>query len=392
MRRWPNEKDRIVQSKRVTFVMEQTLGHVPFGQNLRRTVEADPDISATWLPVAFPPQSRLEKLPVIRGNWSLRGSIQARRAVNAARTDIGTPDVYVFHTQVVSLLSSGWLGDSTPVVVSLDATPINYDVVGAAYGHQSGNPAIEKFKFWLNRRAFQRATYLLTWSEWARQSLIHDYGVDPAKAEVVPPGTNIGFWRETADNRQPRQPGEPVRLLFVGGDFERKGGTLLLDVFRRHFADCAELHLVTGADVQPEPNVFVHRNIKPNSLEIQKLFGQADIFVLPTVGDCLPVAITEAMASGLPVVSTRVGAIHEAVLAGETGMLITPGDADGLRAALDSLISDPALRQRFGARGLVHARQHFDAAINGQRVADICKMLADHKRVSAPDATLAAVG
>ena len=334
-----------------TFVMEQTLGHVPFAKNLKRVVDADNDVSINWLNVKFPPQNRLDKLPIVKNNWSLRGSMQARRLLNTERKNNGLSDLYLFHTQVVSLLSSGWLPKETPVVISLDATPINYDQVGLAYGHSVGNKQVEKFKFWLNHRALHHATHLVTWSEWARQSLINDYGVAAHKVEVIPPGTNLDFWQQNLETNKSSQLKEKPHLLFVGGDFERKGGRLLYEAFRQNLSDLFELHLVTQGQVEPGDGVYVYKNILPNSAELQALFRQADVFVLPTQGDCLPLAIVEAMAVGLPIVSTKVGAIHEAVETGENGFLITPGDVTELVQVLRQL----ALHPNYGNRWVLKA-------------------------------------
>lgn len=360
--------------KRFTFVMEQTLGHIPFSQNIRKAFDIDNSIEVTWLKIDFPRSSWYEKLPLIKNNWSLRGSFKARLQLGKTNKVGGRPALYFFHTQVVSLLSVGWLRGKVPSIISLDATPLNYDRVGLAYGHQAGNPLIEKFKFWLNQRAFRKATRLVTWSEWARQSLIQDYKVSPDKVEVIPPGTNLEFWKKTATIRS-EQTQEKLALLFVGGDFERKGGQLLYDVYRNHLADRYELHLVTKGQVPTGKGVFVYRNIEPNSLALQELFGKASVFVLPTEGDCLPVAITEAMAAGLPVISTRVGAIEEAVVDGENGFLIAPGDAEALERILIQLSQEPVLRDRLGKKSRELAEQFFDASKNSQRLLNICKEL-----------------
>ena len=322
--------------------MEQTLGHIPFSQNLKKAFDNADDVEVSWLKVEFPHQFWLEKLPVIRNNWSLRGSLKARRLLKKQNKQAGKPDLYLFHTQVISLLSAGWLWDKVPVIISLDATPLNYDRVGLAYGHRQGNPLLEKFKFWLNKRAFKKAAQLVTWSEWAKRSLIEDYGINPAKIEVIAPGTNLAFWDKKAGSEKAQEP-EKLALLFVGGDFERKGGKLLYEVFQKNLSDRYELHLITKEKITPGNGVFVYNNIAPNSPAIQALFSKAAVFVLPTEGDCLPVAITEAMAASLPVVSTDVGAISEAVVEGENGFLIKPGDGEALTKALTRLADDPEL-------------------------------------------------
>ena len=265
-------------AKRFSFVMEQTLGHVTYTANLQHFLADDPAQIIDWLPIRYERESWPERLPGLGSNWSLRGSLKARQAIRAARRQHGPSDLYFFHTQVVSLLSSGWLDRRIPVVISLDATPINYDKVGAAYGHSTGSGPVEKLKYWLNRRAFQRATRLIPWTQWDKRSLIEDYGVSPDRIEVIPAGTDLDFWATPPRHDN----GGKLRLLFVGGDFERKGGKLLYESFRQNLADRYELHIVTKDPVEASPDVHVYHDVRPHSPELQNLFRQADVFALPT--------------------------------------------------------------------------------------------------------------
>ena len=85
-----------------------------------------------------------------------------------------------------------------------------------------------------------------------------------------------------------------------------------------------------------------------------------EMFVLPSWGDeGVPQAILQAMACGVPVVSTPVGAITEAVDAGVTGLIVPPRDVAALGAALAQLRDDAALRQRLGAAGYARAKRDF---------------------------------
>jgi glycosyltransferase involved in cell wall biosynthesis len=90
-----------------------------------------------------------------------------------------------------------------------------------------------------------------------------------------------------------------------------------------------------------------------------------DISVLCSTSEGLPNSILEAMAAGRPVVATRVGAVADAVLDGETGVLVPPGDERALADALRRLVKDPALRERMGAAARARARAEYsaDAAI-----------------------------
>jgi len=94
--------------------------------------------------------------------------------------------------------------------------------------------------------------------------------------------------------------------------------------------------------------------------DIPDILAGADIFVLPSLYECLPIAVIEAMASGKPVVATRVGGNEELVKDGETGFLVPPRNADALAKKLVMLLSDEELRCRVGHNALREA-QKYDA-------------------------------
>lgn len=366
------EADSARRAVRTAFVMEQTLGHVTHFQNLQGAVRDHADVSATWLPIPFAEHPAAGLLPPLR-NWSVRASLRARRALGRALA-AAPHDALMFHTQVTALFSLG-LMRRVPTIVSLDATPINYDSVGAYYGHRpAGSGLLDRQKYALNRRVFEAAAGLVTWSEWARDSIDRDYGIDRSRVRVIAPGAAPAYFE--VGKRRLAQPetaetDRPVRLLFVGGDFTRKGGPLLLECMRGPLADRCELHLVTHAEVTPQRSVTVHRGVGPNSPELLRLFAEADLFVLPTMAECLAVVLMEATAAGLPVITTDVAALGEAVLPGESGLLIRRGDVSALRRALEALVGDAQLRRRMGQAGQALARQKFDAGRNGRALLDL---------------------
>ena len=93
--------------------------------------------------------------------------------------------------------------------------------------------------------------------------------------------------------------------------------------------------------------------------DVAAMLARADVFVLSSTSEGLPLSILEAMAAGLPVVASSVGGVPEAVEDGETGLLVPPRDPVRLAAALERLLVDPALRRRLGSNGRERVRQHF---------------------------------
>ena len=93
--------------------------------------------------------------------------------------------------------------------------------------------------------------------------------------------------------------------------------------------------------------------------DIPTLLRAADVFVQPSLSEGLPLAVLEAMAAELPVVASDVGGVSEAVLPDETGLLTPAASPDALAEALDRLLKDPALAQRFARAGFERAREHF---------------------------------
>ena len=356
------------------FVMEQNLGHRTHYRNLLRYVRTDPTVAATWLPIEFETDTWHGRVPGISQNWTARASLQAWSAVRGAMKSTPLDGVF-YHTQVTALLAQ--FHPKLPAIISLDATPINYDSVGTFYGHRTGGLS-EKAKFAANRRAFDHAEALVTWCQWAKDSLIHDYRIEKERISVIPPGVDLSQWpRHTGYDRVRASSERLPRLLFVGGDFERKGGNILLESFHKALRGRCELSIVTQSPVTPAPDIHVYKNVTPNSDTLLRLYADADIFVFPTLADCAPLAVPEAMAASLPVVTTHVGAISEMVRHGREGYLLRPGDVDALTESLEHLLAEPDTRARMGDAARLRAEAEHDAQRNAHRLLGVLKSATD---------------
>lgn len=362
---------RVGPPQHVAMVLEQTLGHVTHTRNLAAFAPgaaAAAGLDLTLVPIPFE-TGRWARLPGW-SNWTVRAGVRTRRALRRLRRSAPPAALFV-HTQVLATFLAATMR-RTPTVVSLDATPRQYDELGEFYQHTPGPPVVERLKHRLHVRALRHARRVVVWSAWAADDLVARYAVNRALIDVIPPGVDLDRW---GTDRSERSPERPLEVLFVGGDLPRKGGDVLIAacarVRERPGVPPFELHLVTGAAIDPVPGVTVHRGLTPNSAELVARFQSADVFVLPTRGDCLPLVLAEAGAAGLPLVSTPVGAIPEIVVQGVTGELVEAGDVGALTDALERLLTDAELRATYGANArAVVARDH-DAAANAGRLINV---------------------
>lgn len=360
---------------RIGFVMEQVIGHVTWYQNLRRAVTSLNEVEARWVETRlFEEGGLLERIPglppIVRSGG--RALLDVRRGLRGWQYD-----ALLFNTQKAAMLCQ-WDMIRTPTMLMTDVTPIQYDQMADLYDHTPDTSApLRLLKHRVNVMNFHLARALIPSSSWARDSMIRDYGVPPERIHVIPIGTDTTRWRPAESSRA----NDRVRILFVGGHFERKGGRILLDVFRSlGLHDRAELHVVTRETVEPLPGVTIHTNVQNNSPELLSLFQSADLFVLPTLADCFGNASIEAMATGLPVITTAMGGIPDIVEHGATGYLLPPGDAHGLAEAVRHLVTDADTRRVFSIAARRRALTRFDAVTNAAKIVDLARTLVDERQ------------
>ncbi|GAB4170645.1 MAG: hypothetical protein OHK0024_06670 [Thalassobaculales bacterium] len=198
-----------------------------------------------------------------------------------------------------------------------------------------------------------RADLILVPSAYVRDTLLAE-GVPAAKLRLVPYGVAVDRFRPVA------RPGGggPLRALFLGQIGLRKGVPDLLAAMRLLAPGLVALTLagpVIGRGLARHAGLFTYRPPVPHAA-VDRLFAEADVFVLPSLHEGSAMVILEAMASGLPIVTTANAG--SPVSDGVEGFIVPVGDAEALAGRLALLAGDPALRARMGAAARATAERH----------------------------------
>ena len=163
--------------------------------------------------------------------------------------------------------------------------------------------------------------------------------------------------------------GNTVHILFLGRIGDRKGVPQLSDALKRMeglgnwratIAGDGDVDALRARTAELGLSDRVSLPGWVDGKRVAELIAEADILVLPSFSENLPVSIIEGMAAGLAVVATPVGAVEEIVKDGETGLLVQPGDVEGLAEAMTRLVEDPALRARLGVAAQQFHRERLD--------------------------------
>jgi len=203
--------------------------------------------------------------------------------------------------------------------------------------------------------ALRRARHVVVLGESWRRFLIDRVGLDAGRVSVVLNGV------AAPPARPVRRPGRPVRILFLGRIGDRKGVPELLQAlalpalpalgWTATIAGDGEVGRLAGMALALDLGDRVSLPGWVGREAAQALLAQADILVLPSHHEALPIAVIEALAHGVAVVATPVGAVPEILADERDALLVPPGDVAALAQAMARFIEDPALRERLAASG-----------------------------------------
>ncbi|WP_028581604.1 glycosyltransferase family 4 protein [Desulfogranum japonicum] len=177
-----------------------------------------------------------------------------------------------------------------------------------------------------------------------------------------------------------------IQLLCVGRLVPAKGQHILIEACSQLLKRGKRLHLNFvggGQDLeslqQLSQNLLMTDSVtfagSMGQDKVRSYYDRADIFVLPSFAEGVPVVLMEAMAKEIPVISTRITGIPELIEHGHDGLLATPGDVNDLAAQISTLLEDADLRERLGKAGRLKVKQLYNTEKNNRALADIFKQL-----------------
>ncbi len=230
---------------------------------------------------------------------------------------------------------------------------------------------------WRLDEKIARAAFVACISHFCRsQGMLFSHPDHWQKLRIVHCGVDPGMYAK-ADGRAPGK-----NILFVGRLAAMKGVPVLLEAFASVLERHPDATLTLIGD-GPERDTIEARAVTlgitgaaqfsgyQNQVEVARALAVADIFALPSFAEGVPVVLMEAMATGLPVVATRIAGIPELVDDGQSGLIVPPGDAGAFAEALNALLDDAARRARMGEAGRNRVSAHFESSREAEKLADL---------------------
>lgn len=323
----------------------------------------------------LPPYVSIRHVPTMEDGSAIAKASVFAKAVQVLRRALESPDPTIVHIHFASrgsTLRKMILAE----MVARAGRPLILHAHGSEFDefHRKLPAAVRRNV----NRTLQRANVFITLStQW------RDFYVDECEistSQVVVMANPVRVPTDIPD----RSSHTTVQFLHLGRLGERKGSYDLVNAFLGLPADLqAKARLVLAGDGDVEgvrklaapagDRIVVHSWI--DTRERDRLLAESDVFALPSRAEGVPMALLEAMANGLPSITSPVGGIPDVFRDCVDGLLVKAGDVDQIRAAMIKLISDDTLRLTAGRSAREHARQ-YDVHMYARRLADIYQRIA----------------
>jgi glycosyltransferase involved in cell wall biosynthesis len=296
---------------------------------------------------------RVETVPCA-GRWD-------RKAVIRIRELLAMHEVDVLHTHGYKADMYGWKA-ARAEGVALVATCHNW--------------AGRRFKMRayaaLDRLVLGRFDRVATASE-AVAGVLRRWRVPGGKLATIPNGVDLERFAGAAPALRPWISKGRRRVIgFVGRMVPEKGGELLLRSAKAILRTHPDVTFVmvgegparsTWEALAAELGISAHVVFTGTRKDMPELYASLDMLVLPSFNECMPMCLLEAMASGKPVIASRVGAVEQVIVPESTGLLIGPGDGVALEESIGRLLRDPALAARLGHAGRERVTGRFSSEV-----------------------------
>jgi glycosyltransferase involved in cell wall biosynthesis len=206
-------------------------------------------------------------------------------------------------------------------------------------------------------RVYRNIDVIFTMSRYLRDSFVNDFGIEERRVRTIGAGINLDAIPPVVEGKRY----DTKKLLFIGADFERKGGTDLLRAFKkvRTVHPTAELYIVGPRHLAIPSELssgvvylgFLSKKDPADTATFERILNDASLFVMPSHYEPFGIAPLEAMAYRIPAILTDAWAFPEMVTPGVTGELVKSGDSDDLAEKIVGLLKDPARLQSMGRAG-----------------------------------------
>ncbi|HEX6287612.1 MAG TPA: glycosyltransferase family 4 protein [Herpetosiphonaceae bacterium] len=344
------------------------------------------DVIRPRLPMLEQYYNKLRHIHPDRDYWRIRAGLNPwafkHRTAVAERRLQGCDGQYDLIVQLHTLFSPGDLTKRRPYVLHTDNTYQLSERYYADWAPLRGRQRDEWIA--MERATYRQAAFLFPRSEWLRRSMIDDYGCEPER--VIRVGGGANFVRSSLDGKAYDAP----VALFVGYDFKRKGGHVLLQAWEQVHRQLPEAQLwIVGPErlrARLPGGVRCLGRIDDRAA-LRAVYAQASVFTLPALFEPWGHVITEAMGEGLPCVVSDRCALPEIVAHGVTGLVTPAEDPAALAAALIDLLGNPRRAERFG-------RQAHATIAQGNTWDDVIARMAPYieqaAEIAAPSASMVA--
>ncbi len=301
------------------FVLSKILGNANFSKNILETVMLISDIDPTIFYFEYSDYNKKTPKYLLK-NYRSSYITRAKINENGIKNDF---DLIFFQSIHLTLCFKDWI-DQTPAIVSHDQTPASSFELIKLEQNTFQTDILCSLKNILNhiiyRSVLKKIKVFMPWTHYCANSLVQHYKVSSDKIIISPGYVNI---KKSMLNSIVRDFSKK-ELLFIGNEFKRKGGEILLEIFQ-HLDTTYHLTIVTNDKIVDSIELPVNISLLKGINTLDQLipvYASATLFVFPTKREQMGLVLMEAVATGLPSIATDVGGVSEIIKHNQTGILM----------------------------------------------------------------------